>query len=138
MATAYEVEAGRLIEKVAEDLKSKIKKPQWADYVKTGTHKERRPDDEDWWWFRAASILRHVYMKGPVGVQRLRKLYGGRKNKGVRPEKFHKGSGKIIRAILQDFDKLGYTEKVAGGRIVTSKGHSYLDKISSDTLRKTK
>ena len=133
MTTVYEIEPRKLIEKVAEDLKKNIKlnMPEWALFVKTGAHKERQPVEEDWWWIRAASILRKIYINGPVGVQKLRKVYGGRKNRGVKPEKFYKGSGKIIRAILQEFDKTGFTEKVKEGRKITPKGQSYLDKMAS-------
>jgi len=140
MATVYEIDPKKLIERVAIDLKNniKLKKPQWASFVKTGAHKERQPIDENWWWIRAASILRHVYMRGPIGVQTLRRTYGGRKNRGVKPEKFYKGGGKIIRTILQEFDKIGFTEKVDGGRRITPKGQSYLDKISTEILKKSK
>ncbi|MFN3528076.1 MAG: 30S ribosomal protein S19e [Candidatus Altarchaeaceae archaeon] len=129
----YDVPADKLINKVAIDLKEniKFKKPEWADFVKTGVSRERAPDNPDWWWIRAASILRKLYIRGkPVGVSRLRTAYGGRKNRGVAPEHFYKGSGKIIRTILQQFDELGFTEKVDKGRIITPKGTSYLDKIS--------
>ena len=139
MATPYEIETETLIQKVAIDLKNniKLKKPDWASYIKTGSYKERQPDNEDWWWMRAASVLRHIYVDGPVGVQRLRVKYGGKKNRGVKPEKFIKGSGKIIRFILQEFDKLGFTEKKRGGRKITPKGQAYLDSISSKILAET-
>lgn len=131
--SVYDVPADKLIKAVAYDLKENIKfeKPEWANFVKTGVSRERSPDSEDWWWIRAASILRKLYIRNkPVGVSRLRVVYGGRKNRGVRPEHFYKGSGKIIRTILQKFDNIGFTEKVDKGRIITPKGISYLDKIS--------
>ena len=37
-----------LIKALAEQLKIIIKKPEWADVVKTGMHKERPPKDSDW------------------------------------------------------------------------------------------
>ena len=42
MATVYEVPAGDLIAAAAKDLKEnvKFKKPEWADFVKTGSHVE--------------------------------------------------------------------------------------------------
>jgi len=74
MATVYDVPADKLIEKVARDLKESVKfeRPEWALFVKTGSHKERQPDDENWWWIRAASVLRKIYLNGPIGVERLR------------------------------------------------------------------
>ena len=69
MATVYEIPAGDLIEAAAKDLKEKnlLKKPDWAEYVKTGSHVERIPENPDWWYNRAASVLRKVYINGPVG-----------------------------------------------------------------------
>jgi len=138
MATAYDVSAEKLISEVAQDLKTKVKleMPEWASLVKTGAHKERIPENEDWWWFRAASLLRKLYVRGPIGVQKLRVLYGGRKNKGVKPEKFYPAGGKVIRTILKEFDGLGFTQKIEKeGRKITPKGQAYLDKIASGILK---
>jgi len=132
MATVYEVAADKFISETAKDLKEniKIEKPEWAYFVKTGAHAERIPDDPDWWYFRAASVLRKVCVNGPVGVRRLRTAYGGRKNRGVKPEEFRRAGGKNIRAILRQLDQAGLTEKVSGGRRITAKGQSYVDKIA--------
>lgn len=140
MATVYEIPPDVLIEKIALDLKDKgkLKMPEWAKFTKTGAHKEKPPQDNNWWWIRAASILRKTYTNGPVGTQRLRTVYGGKKNRGVRPERFYRAGGKIIRTILQDFDTMGFTEKVKGGRKITSKGQSYLDKIATELAKKSK
>jgi len=134
MTTVYDVPAGKLIEAVAIDLKDKVKlpKPEWSTFVKTGAHRERSPENEDWWWIRAAALLRKIYVDGPVGVQRLRVVYGDRENKGHKPEKFRRAGGKIIRTALQELDRVGFTEKVGKeGRKVTSKGKSYIDRIAS-------
>jgi len=134
MVSIYDVEATELIEKTAEQLKAieHIKPPAWAIYVKTGTHKERPPVREDWWYVRAAAVLRSVDKLGPVGVAKLRTKYGGRKNRGVKPEKFFKGSGNIIRTILQQLEKaeLVQQKEISGhkGRIVAPKGKSLLHK----------
>jgi len=130
------VDPGLLIASVAEKLKSEIHKPAWASFVKTGTHKQRPPVDEDWWYFRAASILRAISIKGPIGVSKLRIKYGGRKNLGVKPEHFRKGSGKIIRIILQQLEevKLIETTKIGirKGRIISNKGKSLLFTTSKE------
>jgi small subunit ribosomal protein S19e len=138
MTTVYEIPPEKMIEIVANDLKNKVKlkMPDWAKFVKTGAHKEKMPQSDDWWWIRAASTLRKVYVNGPVGVQRLRIDYGGKKNRGVKPEEFRKAGGKIIRTILQEFDGLGFTEKVKKGRKITTKGQSYLDKLASEFSKK--
>jgi small subunit ribosomal protein S19e len=139
MATVYDIKADELIKKVASDLKENVKlsMPNWALYVKTGTQKQKQPDSPDWWWVRAAAVLRKVYIDGPVGVQRLRTVYGGRKHRGVKPEEFRRGGGKIIRTILKDLDAAGLTETVnKEGRRITSKGRKYLDGMSTSILKK--
>lgn len=134
MATVFDVPAEMLIERVAEKLKEmdEFKPPSWANYVKTGVHKERSPERTDWWFVRVAAIFRKVYVNGPVGIERLRTAYGGRKNRGVKPEKFRKGSGSIIRKALQQLEKAGFVEKTKDGRVVTPKGRSFLDKIAGE------
>ena len=97
MTTVFDVPADLLINKVAEEFKNndKIESPAWSNFVKTGVHKERKPENADWWYIRTASIIRRVYIDGPVGVVSLRTFYGGKKDRGVRPEAFKKGSGAI-------------------------------------------
>ncbi|MBD3387630.1 MAG: 30S ribosomal protein S19e [Candidatus Altiarchaeales archaeon] len=133
MATVYDVPADELIRETAADLKENVKleRPEWALFVKTGTNKGRKPDSMDWWWTRAASLLRRIYVQGPVGVQRLRSYYGGKKNRGRKKGEFRRSSGKVLRSILKQLDEAGLTESGAKGRKITSKGQSYLDKISS-------
>ena len=129
MATAYDVEANKLIEETALELVKleNMKAPEWAGYVKTGPAKNRVPVRDDWWQVRAASILRAIYMaKGPIGVQKLRVRYGSKKNRGHKPEKFFRASGKIIRSILQQLEKEGLVAQkeigVHKGRSVSGKG----------------
>jgi small subunit ribosomal protein S19e len=142
MASIHDVEPIKLIEKVAKDLaKSKeIQMPVWATFVKTGVHKERPPVQENWWTIRAAAILRTIYNKGPIGVSKLRSKYGGAKNRGLKPNKFKKGSGKIIRIILQQLDSAGLTKLAdkGKGRILTPKGQALLDNSSNQLLGKSK
>src|SRR3989344_2075109 len=88
---------------LAEALKKEnlFEKPDWVDFVKTSTHKKRPTTEPDFWHKRAASILRQIYIKEVVGVERLRTRYGGKKDRGVQPPEFRKSGGKIIRKILQ-------------------------------------
>ncbi|MEM5778404.1 MAG: 30S ribosomal protein S19e [Candidatus Aenigmatarchaeota archaeon] len=129
-----DVSPQKLIEKLAEELKKNenIKPPEWSKYVKTGVAKERPPLQNDWWFLRAAAILRKVYLNGPIGVQRLRTAFGGRRRRGHKPAHHKKAGGKIIRLILQQLEKAGYVQKIEKpkkGRIVTSKGQKLLSKI---------
>ncbi|TFG10401.1 30S ribosomal protein S19e [Candidatus Thorarchaeota archaeon] len=134
MPTVYDIPANILIRRLAQDLKSRkeINPPDWSPYVKTGSHKERAPENPDWWYVRCASILRKVYMKGPVGTEKLRIEYGGRKRRGSRPTHFHKGSGAIIRTALQQLERAGFVKKDdKNGRVMTDIGRSYMDRLSS-------
>jgi small subunit ribosomal protein S19e len=138
MATVYDVPADVLIERAAKKLEEGkvVEVPEWAKFVKTGAHKEHPPAQENWWYIRAASILRRIYVDGPVGVARLRTYYGGRKNRGVKPEHHMDAGGKIIRTILQQLEKAGFVEKDGqNGRKITKKGQSFLDKIASEIAK---
>ena len=137
MTTVFDVPADLLIKKVAEEFKNndKINSPAWSKFVKTGVHKERKPENAGWWYVRCASIIRRVYMDGPVGVMSLRTFYGGKKDRGVRPEVFRKGSGAIIRNALYQLEDAGFVEKVEGGRVVSPAGRSFLDKISAEIIK---
>lgn len=138
MVTVYDVPANELIIKLAEKLKKtdNIKSPDWAIFVKTGCFKERPPVDKDWWFIRAASILRTVERLGPIGVSKLRVKYGGKKNRGHKPEHFFTGSGKIIRLILQQLEKEGLIVKVVKGvhkgKVVTPVGNKLLNDTAKE------
>ena len=105
--------------------------------VKSSPSKERPIDDEDFWYKRAASILRQIYRRGFIGVNRLKTKYGSKKNRGFAPERFMKAGGKIIRVILQQADAAGFTEqvkaikgtKVKPGRKLTDKGKKFLEGV---------
>lgn len=135
MVGIKDLETEKLIQETANKLKQSknVQKPEWADFVKTGRSRERPPINEDWWQIRAASILRRVSILGPIGVSKLRQKYASKKNRGNRPEHSYKASGKIIRTILQQLEKEGYVEEakkgVHKGRILTSKGQSFLSKV---------
>ena len=127
------------IEELARYLKENVKEvrpPEWANFVKTGSHKERVPDDPDWWYKRCASLLRKLYLHGPVGVERLRTAYGGRKDLGLKREHFRKAGGAIIRKGLQQLEAAGLVKKVDGkGRMLTPKGYSLLDSLAARIFR---
>ncbi|MBD3405951.1 MAG: 30S ribosomal protein S19e [Candidatus Lokiarchaeota archaeon] len=134
MPTVYDIPANIYIRRLAQELKSRkeIKPPEWADFVKTGVHKERAPESDDWWHVRCASILRKVYLRGPIGTERLRISYGGRKRRGSKPSRFHRGSGAIVRTALQQLERAGFIKKQGNkGRVLTDIGRSYMDKLSS-------
>ena len=105
---------------------------EWAMYVKTGVSRERPPMDDDFWFTRSASILRQLYIHGVVGVGKLRTRYGSKKDRGGKPDRFFKASGKIIRVILQQAEAAGLVEKILRrqhGRRLTQAGRDLLDSI---------
>ncbi len=107
-----------------------LKPPDWLMHVKTGLGKERRPDNiADFWYSRCASLL-FALSHGASGVQALRNKYGS-KQKHTRGGKFHhkKAGGKIIRTALQMLEKIGFVEKEKNGRVLTSKGQSFINKL---------
>ena len=135
MTTAYEVPGDRLVERTAEEVKEldAVEPPEWARFARTGRDRELPPEDDDWWYVRTASILRKVYIEGPIGVSRLKKAYGGRDRKGVAPSHHEEGSGSVIRNALQQLEEEGLVEqKGSDGRVVSSEGQKFLDGIASD------
>ncbi len=129
MVTALDVDPNKLIETAAKKLKDmKIEKPAFVGMVKTGPHAQRPPQSDDFWFVRCASVLRHAYVHGKIGTQRLRSHYGGRKSNGVRPEHHKRAGGSTIRKAMQQLEKHGLLEKLkTGGRKITAKGMKFLD-----------
>ncbi len=127
-----------LIKKTARELKKikEIKPPEWSKYCKTGTHKQRPPVNKDWWYIRSASVLRKTAILGPIGVSKLKRKYGGKKNRGHKPERFYKGSGSIARKILQQLEKAELVtkseKKTHKGRVITQKGSGLLNSLSKN------
>ena len=132
--TIYAKDPVKFVPALAEALKGleEFEAPEWAIFVKSGVSRERPPIDDDFWYTRAASILRQLYIKGIVGVGKLRTRYGSRQDRGGRKSKFKKSGGKIIRVILQQAEAAGLVEKVLRmqhGRRLTAKGRELLDSI---------
>lgn len=139
-SSVYEISPQEYNLKLAEALKNvpEFKEPEWVKFVKSSSSKERPIEDPDFWYKRAASILRQVYKKKSIGVNRLRTRYGSKKNRGNKPEMFVKSGGKIIRTILQQADKAGFTQAIKEikgtnekkiGRRLTESGKKFLEDI---------
>lgn len=136
MTTPHDVPASKFVEKLADFLKGnvdEINPPSWASFVKTGVHVQRPPENLDWWYIRCASLLRKIYVHGPLGVEKLRAEYGGRKDYGVRPEHAAKASGAIIRKALQQLEAAGLLKTFkTDGRKVTKKGRKLLEELAEE------
>jgi len=139
MAKAYDVPADELISKLAEQLKKdkKIASPSWAAFVKTGAHTEKIPQNKDWWYTRCASLLRKVYIHGPVGVSDLKSRYGGRKQIGYNLAHHKNAGGAIIRKALQQLEGAGYIVKKNRGRLISEEGTRRIDRIATELYKET-
>jgi small subunit ribosomal protein S19e len=142
MPTAYDVPADMLISRLAKYLKENVEEvspPAWSLAAKTSSHKETPPQNPDWWYIRCASLLRKLYVHGPLGVSRLRGEYGGRKRKGRSIEHSRKAGGSAIRKPLQQLEKAGLIEKAdKKGRKLSKEGVKLLDKIAAEILKELK
>jgi len=143
MPSMFDVRPDELVKQTALELKKvdSITPPAWSLFVKTGMHKERPPQDADWWYHRSAAVLRKIRVLGPIGVSKLRRHYGGLKNRGNKPERFYRGSGNILRKVLQQLEKAGLAKQVEvkgrKGRVITGKGMSMLDKVAQSIMSRS-
>ena len=139
MITPNDVPASQLIRKLAKYLKENadaVTPPAWASMAKTGAHVEKQPQDPDWWYVRSASLLRKVYIHGPIGIEKLRAGYGGRKNYGVKPEHAAKAGGSNVRKALQQLETAGYVETFKPrGRRLTREGRKLLQELAEELSR---
>ena len=140
MPTPYDVPPSVLIDRLAEHLKEEVDEitpPAWTSFARTGIHTQRPPNNPDWWFIRCSSILRKIYVKGPIGIEKLRQEYGGRIDRGVKPEHARKGSGAIVRKATQQLQAAGLVEQSRNeGKIVTNEGRQLLDRLSTELKRK--
>ncbi len=134
MSTIFDKNPQEVIDKASEGLKPIISMPEWAKFIKTAPGKEKHPTSPDWFFHRAASILRKVYIKGPIGTSKLKKNYSFKQNRGHKPEKRRFASQKIIRNILQQLEKAEFLKQEEKGshkgRIISPKGKSFLNKCT--------
>lgn len=137
MAKAYDIPADELIAHLAENLKKdkKIEVPQWSQYVKTGSHVEKIPQNRDWWYVRCASLLRKVYINGPIGISDLRGGYGGKKQIGYNIAHHKKAGGAIVRRALQQLEAAGYIMKKNKGRIISEEGMKKVDRTATEVYK---
>ncbi len=135
MTTAYDVPAEKLIEKLVEKLKQdpSFTPPDWAQFVKTGIHREKPPVDKEWWYKRTAAVLRKIYMHSPVGVRHISQMFGGSVDKGSKPNTSWSGSRAIIRHTMHQLEKAGFIKNIEGkGRVIQPAGQKLLDNLAHE------
>lgn len=137
MIRGLDVEQTKLIRAMSDELKKTkmLTPPVWSSFVKTGTAKDRIPSQEDWWFLRGASILRRFYIDHkPMGVNRLRIVYGDKTKNTYAGKHFKPASGAIVRKILQQLESAQLIKKAKVGnhygRLITPKGISFVDNVA--------
>ena len=137
MAKIFDVPADNFISKLSEQLKKdkKINPPTWSKLVKTGTHAEKMPQNKDWWYTRCASLVRKVYLHGPIGISDLKSYYGGRKRIGYNLDHHKDAGGAIIRKALQQLESAGYIDKKSKGRMISNEGMKRVDRLSTEIFK---
>ena len=137
MAKIFDVPSDDLISKLSEQLKrdKKINPPGWSSFVKTGTHAEKMPQNKDWWYTRCASLVRKVYLHGPIGISDLKSYYGGRKRIGYNLDHHKDAGGAIIRKALQQLESAGYIDKKSKGRMISNEGMKRVDRLSTEIFK---
>ncbi len=137
MAKVYDVPSDVLIGRLATILKNEdIPAPSWIPFVKTGAHADKPPQDREWWYARCASLMRKIYLNGPIGINELRNVYGGGRPSGYGAAHHKDASGAIIRNAIQGLEKLGYVEKIEKkGRVVSKQGMQKLDRLATEILK---
>ena len=142
MPTPLDVPSDLLIDKLSKFLKENVGEvapPAWALTAKTGSQGERPPSSPDWWYTRCASLLRKMYLHGPVGIARLRVEYGGRLRRGTHIEHSRASGGSAIREPLQQLQKAGFISvEPKKGRKLTTEGISLLNRIAGEILKNAK
>jgi len=137
MAKVNDVPSDVLIRRLATMLKNEdIPAPSWIPFVKTGAHADKPPQDREWWYTRCASLMRKIYLNGPIGINELRNIYGGGRPSGYGAAHHKDASGAIIRNAIQGLEKLGYVEKIEKkGRVVSKQGMQKLDRLATEILK---
>ena len=137
MPTVYDAPADRLIPKLADHIKriSQVQPAVWAAYAKTGSQAERAPQNKDWWFVRAASIMRKLYLHGPIGLDDLRTEYGGLIAVGYTLAHHRDAGSSNIRKIMSQLQAAGLVQKTTKGRVISPEGRRLLDKISTEIFK---
>lgn len=105
--------------------------------MKTARSKELAPYDPDWYYIRCSAVVRHIYIRSPIGVGTVTKIFGARKRNGTLPSHFCRSAGGVARKALQSLEAAKLIEKAPdGGRKLTQQGRRDLDRIAAQVKAK--
>ncbi len=136
MVSVHDVPSAKLIPALAAQMKEVpgVEIPDWARMVKTGSHAERPPTNSEWWFTRAASLMRKLYLHGPIGLGDLKRAYGGSKALHYYPKHHRDAGGSSIRKILKQLEQAELVAKTPKGRILSPKGRGLIDRVSKEVF----
>lgn len=131
MEGVYRTKALPLIEAIQETLKTKteIELPKNCDLIKTSHGKQYSPESPFWFYTRMASIVRTAMCKGTVSLKGLSQKYSCRKNGGVRPSRYAKGSEFVNESAIEQLIKIGWFDFSDKKDILTSTAKEVLGEI---------
>lgn len=120
-----------LIEAIKEVLKSnsEIQLPKNHDIIKTSHGKQYPAEDIHWFYTRMASIVRTAMCKGTVSLKGLSRKYSCRKNVGVRPARYAKGSEFVNESAVEQLVKIGWFNFSNKKDILTSTAREVLGEV---------
>ena len=93
------------------------------------------PQNKDWWYTRCASLVRKVYLHGPIGISDLKSNYGGRKRISYNLDHHKDAGGAIIRNALQQLESAGYIDKKSKGRMISNDGMKRVDRLATEIFK---
>ena len=132
-ATMRDVSAYKWIRAMAAHLKQsgKLFVPNCTELMKQSHGNQRAPENPDWYFYRAASVLRHVYIHPGTGYGGLGKAFAIKKNNGSRPEKTVKATRGLLHWVCRSLEGLKLIAKgKAKGRVLTREGRRKADAIA--------
>lgn len=131
MDSVFEVQAVPLLKAIADTLKKNpdVKLPENHDIIKTGSGRKNAPHEPDWFYVRMAAIIRQVMCKGKISLSGLSYRFGNRKNRGVRPSKFARGSKFVIASAIAQLEAIGWIQFNNSDSILTETGKEVLGEL---------
>jgi len=129
-----DIQSAEFISALSTKLKKMIDFDESLLIYKTSCAKELAPLNDDFQYIRLASIMRKMYIRrDPIGTSRLSKIYSSSKNRGSKPSRSQRGSGGLIRKLLQKLEAKNLICQVNDsnkhGRILSNEGHALMDSV---------
>ena len=132
-ATVRDVPANKWVKAMASHFKreGKILVPTCTDFLKTSHGREKAPQNHDWYYYRAAAVLRRIYLRPGTGYGGMSKAFGNKKNKGSKPEATVRAATGPIHWACKSLEGLKLIGKgKSKGRVLTRTGRKQCDSVA--------